>query len=58
MVNPEPVNSYKINSRNLLAIETSCDETAAAVLRDGRQLMSNVVASQVHIHRATGNTGG
>jgi len=41
----------KLNSRNLLAIETSCDETAAAVLRDGRQLMSNVVASQVHIHK-------
>jgi N6-L-threonylcarbamoyladenine synthase len=41
----------KFNSRNLLAIETSCDETAAAVLKDGRQLMSNVVASQVHIHK-------
>jgi N6-L-threonylcarbamoyladenine synthase len=41
----------KFNSKNLLAIETSCDETAAAVLKDGKQLMSNVVASQVHIHR-------
>ncbi|MEA1867996.1 MAG: tRNA (adenosine(37)-N6)-threonylcarbamoyltransferase complex transferase subunit TsaD [Thermodesulfobacteriota bacterium] len=44
----------KFNSKNLLAIETSCDETAAAVLRDGRQLMSNVVASQVHIHKEYG----
>jgi N6-L-threonylcarbamoyladenine synthase len=50
-VNPEPVNAYKLNPKNLLAIETSCDETAAAVLRDGKQLMSNVVASQVHIHK-------
>lgn len=41
----------KFNSRNLLAIETSCDETAAAVLKDGRHLMSNVVASQVNIHK-------
>jgi N6-L-threonylcarbamoyladenine synthase len=41
----------KFNPKNLLAIETSCDETAAAVLRDGRHLMSNVVASQVHIHK-------
>ncbi len=40
--------------KNLLAIETSCDETAAAVLRDGRQLMSNVIASQVPIHRKYG----
>ncbi len=44
----------KFNPKNLLAIETSCDETAAAVLRDGRQLMSNVVASQVHIHKEYG----
>jgi N6-L-threonylcarbamoyladenine synthase len=50
-VNPEHVNAYKFNPKNLLAIETSCDETAAAVLRDGKQLMSNVVTSQVHIHK-------
>ena len=34
----------------LLAIETSCDETAAAVVRDGREILSNVVASQVAVH--------
>lgn len=35
---------------NILGIETSCDETAAAVVRDGRQVLSNVVASQIDIH--------
>ena len=35
---------------NLLAIETSCDETAAAVLRDGRDVLSSVVGSQMARH--------
>ncbi len=34
----------------ILGIETSCDETAAAVVRDGKEILSNVVASQVRIH--------
>src|SRR5687768_5909091 len=34
----------------LLGIETSCDETAAAVVKDGRQVLSSVVASQIKIH--------
>lgn len=38
----------------ILAIETSCDETAAAVVADGRRILSNVVASQVEIHRRFG----
>lgn len=38
----------------ILGIETSCDETAAAVLKDGRQLLSNVVASQVKVHHEYG----
>ncbi len=38
----------------LLAIETSCDETAAAVIADGRQILSNVVASQVALHAEYG----
>ena len=37
----------------ILGIESSCDETAAAVLR-GRTILSNVVASQVDVHRAFG----
>ncbi|MFK5925560.1 MAG: tRNA (adenosine(37)-N6)-threonylcarbamoyltransferase complex transferase subunit TsaD [Desulfuromusa sp.] len=38
----------------LLALESSCDETAAAVVRDGRQVLSNVIASQVDLHAAYG----
>lgn len=38
----------------VLGIESSCDETAAAVVADGRQVMSNVVASQVELHAAYG----
>ena len=35
----------------VLALETSCDETAAAVLADGRRVLSNVVATQLQRHR-------
>ncbi|MDD2418724.1 MAG: tRNA (adenosine(37)-N6)-threonylcarbamoyltransferase complex transferase subunit TsaD [Oscillospiraceae bacterium] len=38
----------------ILAIETSCDETAAAVVEDGRLALSNVIASQVEEHRIYG----
>jgi len=38
----------------LLALESSCDETAAAVVKDGRQILSNVIASQVDLHAAYG----
>lgn len=38
----------------ILAIETSCDETAAAVIIDGRQIASNVVATQIELHRRFG----
>ena len=38
----------------ILGIETSCDETAAAVVQDGRRLLSNIVASQVDIHSRYG----
>lgn len=38
----------------ILAIETSCDETAVAVVRDGKEMLSNVVSSQVEIHRRFG----
>lgn len=37
----------------ILGIETSCDETACALVRDGREVLSNVVASQVDIHKVT-----
>jgi N6-L-threonylcarbamoyladenine synthase len=38
----------------ILGIETSCDETAGAVVADGKRLMSNVVASSVDLHKAYG----
>ncbi len=38
----------------ILAIETSCDETAAAIVEDGFKVCSNVVASQIDIHRRYG----
>ena len=38
----------------ILALETSCDETAAAVVEDGRRILSNVVSSQAEIHARYG----
>jgi N6-L-threonylcarbamoyladenine synthase len=38
----------------VLAIESSCDETAVALVEDGRRIRANVVASQVALHAATG----
>jgi N6-L-threonylcarbamoyladenine synthase len=38
----------------ILGIETSCDETSAAVIRDGREILSNVVSSQIEIHKRFG----
>ena len=38
----------------VLAIESSCDETAAAVVRDGREILSSVVSSQIAIHAEYG----
>ena len=39
---------------NVLGIETSCDETSAAVVRDGRYVRSNVVSSQIELHQKHG----
>jgi N6-L-threonylcarbamoyladenine synthase len=41
-------------STRILGIESSCDETAAAVVVDGREILSSVVASQMDIHRQYG----
>ncbi len=38
----------------VLSIETSCDETAASVLKDGKEILSNVVYSQIALHRPYG----
>ncbi len=41
-------------SATVLAIETSCDETACAIVRDGREVLSNVVHTQIPLHRKYG----
>jgi N6-L-threonylcarbamoyladenine synthase len=38
----------------ILGIETSCDETSAAVVRGGREILSNVISSQIEIHKRFG----
>ncbi len=38
----------------ILAVETSCDETAAAVVRNGREVLSNVISSQIALHTLYG----
>src|ERR1700722_5452499 len=38
----------------ILGIESSCDETAAAVVADGREILSSVIASQIDVHRKYG----
>ncbi len=43
-----------LSGKTILALETSCDETAAAVIRDGRTIISNEVASQMHLHERYG----
>ncbi|MCD8013438.1 MAG: tRNA (adenosine(37)-N6)-threonylcarbamoyltransferase complex transferase subunit TsaD [Lachnospiraceae bacterium] len=38
----------------ILAIESSCDETAAAVVRNGREVLSNIISSQIDLHKLYG----
>lgn len=44
----------KTNDINILAIETSCDETSAAVVKNGRYILSNIISSQIDIHKKYG----
>ena len=37
-----------------LGIESSCDETSVAVVKDGREILSNIISSQIEIHRLFG----
>lgn len=39
---------------NILAVESSCDETAVAIVRDGRKVLTDCIASQVDLHRIYG----
>lgn len=38
----------------ILAVESSCDETAAAVVKNGREVLSNIIASQIELHTVYG----
>ena len=38
----------------ILAIETSCDETSAAIVKNGREVLSNIISSQIEIHKVFG----
>ena len=38
----------------ILGIESSCDETAAAVIRNGREVLSNIISSQIELHKLYG----
>ena len=44
----------EIRDINILAIETSCDETAAAVVHNGRDVRSNIISSQLDLHKLYG----
>ncbi|MFM8319329.1 MAG: tRNA (adenosine(37)-N6)-threonylcarbamoyltransferase complex transferase subunit TsaD [Chloroflexota bacterium] len=46
--------SSSFRSARILAVETSCDETAAAIVEDGRVIFSNAVASQIDLHAQFG----
>lgn len=39
---------------NIMAVESSCDETAVSIVRDGRQVLTDCIASQVELHRIYG----
>ena len=39
---------------NILAVESSCDETAVAIVRDGREVLCDCIASQVDLHKIYG----
>ena len=43
-----------MDNLNILAIESSCDETAVAIVRDGREVLTDCIASQVELHRIYG----
>lgn len=44
----------EIRDMNILAIESSCDETAAAVVHNGREVCSNIISSQIDLHKLYG----
>ena len=47
------MNNFK-EKINILAIETSCDETSVAVVKNGKEVLSNIVSSQIETHKQFG----
>ena len=43
-----------LDAMNILSVESSCDETAVAIVRDGREILTDCIASQVEIHKLYG----
>ncbi|VYU18842.1 tRNA (adenosine(37)-N6)-threonylcarbamoyltransferase complex transferase subunit TsaD [Clostridium tertium] len=43
-----------MDSKLILSIESSCDETSAAIVKDGREVLSNIIASQIETHKKYG----
>jgi len=43
-----------MEGKNILGIETSCDETSVAIVRNGNQILSNIISSQMELHRKYG----
>jgi len=37
-----------------MAIESSCDETSVAIVRNGREILSNIISSQIEVHKVFG----
>lgn len=46
--------SDTLQSSYILAVETSCDETSVSVVKDGREVLANLISSQVETHKAFG----
>ena len=49
-----PLQRKKDLPLNILAFESSCDETAVAIVEDGRRVLTDCIASQVALHREYG----
>ena len=49
------MNEFKnLDNITILAIETSCDETSVAVVKNGKEVLSNIVSSQIETHKQFG----
>ena len=51
---PVTIGEHSGYDNYIMAIETSCDETACAIVKNGREVLSNIVASQIKTHEKYG----